>query len=738
MAFDFSTGIQLKPHYAVHTAGDACTYLFSETRAIALHGKVFSRLLPLIKPGAATIESILRKTGGDIPPEYILFAIDTLLKEQLATTETGVAGDAGAIYWWQQDTNPARAAANIAGYSVHVQCVGLPGEFSERMGAALQARGFGTRADDPSLAVLLVDDYLNRELAAAIARLDSRKTPWVVVKPGGGEIWIGPSSASGDVCWNCVTTRLLGNRLGQHALPVDVSAATSPPLAILPPQADCALNLVAAYLARHIGAGGKPDIGGAIHVLDPGKLEIARHPVLADPACACGHANADRQEIRLDEGNSFTRYENGYRLTSVAETYARIGGLVSPIAGLIPELSRSDQYPSSYVYYARHGHHISQGLAGNRIAGKPSWSCGKGSSDIEARVSCIAEAIERYSSGYFGNEPTVRARFGELDNAIHPERILLFSDTQYENRLASNASPNDFNWIPERFDPELPVDWRECRSLDGSASAFIPAMMCYLNYPDADSHRFCRADSNGCATGNSIEEALLFGLFELIERDAVSIWWFNRISAPRVDIASFRDPSVNRIVTALKAENRETVVLDITTDIGVWTFACVSWDATTLDRLYIGYGTHLEPTIAFRRSLNEVIQVASYIKENGAPRNTAMGNWLATVSIKTLPFLAGNQAIVRSADAYQHLATGNLVSDIGNCAGRLGAKGLGAYYVNMTRGKSLLPTVRAIVPGLRHFWPRFAPGRLYDVPVEMGWLDRRLSEDELNRYFYPL
>jgi oxazoline/thiazoline synthase len=37
-----------------------------------------------------------------------------------------------------------------------------------------------------------------------------------------------------------------------------------------------------------------------------------------------------------------------------------------------------------------------------------------------------------------------------------------------------------------------------------------------------------------------------------------------------------------------------------------------------------------------------------------------------------------------------------------------------------------------IVPGLRHFYRRFAPGRLYDVPVKLGWRDRPLAEDELN------
>jgi hypothetical protein len=37
-----------------------------------------------------------------------------------------------------------------------------------------------------------------------------------------------------------------------------------------------------------------------------------------------------------------------------------------------------------------------------------------------------------------------------------------------------------------------------------------------------------------------------------------------------------------------------------------------------------------------------------------------------------------------------------------------------------------------ILPGLRHFYRRFAPGRLYDVPVKLGWRDRPLTEEELN------
>lgn len=39
---------------------------------------------------------------------------------------------------------------------------------------------------------------------------------------------------------------------------------------------------------------------------------------------------------------------------------------------------------------------------------------------------------------------------------------------------------------------------------------------------------------------------------------------------------------------------------------------------------------------------------------------------------------------------------------------------------------------RVVVPGLRHFWARFAPGRLYDIPVQLGWQRQATTEADLN------
>jgi hypothetical protein len=58
--------------------------------------------------------------------------------------------------------------------------------------------------------------------------------------------------------------------------------------------------------------------------------------------------------------------------------------------------------------------------------------------------------------------------------------------------------------------------------------------------------------------------------------------------------------------------------------------------------------------------------------------------------------------------------------------------GLDFLVLDQTRPDIEVPVVRVIVPGLRHFYRRFGPGRLYDIPVKLGWLERPLSETALN------
>jgi ribosomal protein S12 methylthiotransferase accessory factor len=87
---------------------------------------------------------------------------------------------------------------------------------------------------------------------------------------------------------------------------------------------------------------------------------------------------------------------------------------------------------------------------------------------------------------------------------------------------------------------------------------------------------------------------------------------------------------------------------------------------------------------------------------------------------------------LHTRSSFEYRPTDDLKEDVEACEGRVRERGLEMLVLDQTRSEIGMPVVKVIVPGLRHFWPRFAPGRLYDMPVTLGWRSAPLSEAELN------
>jgi ribosomal protein S12 methylthiotransferase accessory factor len=89
-----------------------------------------------------------------------------------------------------------------------------------------------------------------------------------------------------------------------------------------------------------------------------------------------------------------------------------------------------------------------------------------------------------------------------------------------------------------------------------------------------------------------------------VERDAVAIWWYNRLRRPAVDLESADDPYVSGLVRHYGELARDLWALDVTSDLGVPTFAAISRrvDAPEEDVIY-GFGSHLDPAVALTRAL---------------------------------------------------------------------------------------------------------------------------------------
>ncbi|HSS50074.1 MAG TPA: YcaO-like family protein, partial [Thermoanaerobaculia bacterium] len=269
-------------------------------------------------------------------------------------------------------------------------------------------------------------------------------------------------------------------------------------------------------------------------------------------------------------------------------------------------------------------------------------------------------------------------------------------------------------------------------SLTGNRFRYLPTACCYFGFPLPEDHRFCRADSNGNAAGNCLEEAILQGFLELVERDAAALWWYNRLPRPGVDVASFGRPEFTALFDLYRGLGRGVAVLDLTSDFGIPTFVAVSFaGGQRKEDLLLGFGTHFNAGIALARALTEMNQGLFGLVHGH--------KWqIVSEPVGDAPYLEPAPGALRRGDDFPHPSRRNLRDEVLACAALVRARGLEMLILDQTRDDVELAVVKVVVPGLRPYWPRFAPGRLYDVPVEMGWLRRPRSEDEMNPVFLLL
>ena len=106
-------------------------------------------------------------------------------------------------------------------------------------------------------------------------------------------------------------------------------------------------------------------------------------------------------------------------------------------------------------------------------------------------------------------------------------------------------------------------------------------------------------DSNGCAAGNTREEAIVQGFLELVERDAYAIWWYNRLQRPEIDLSQFDDSYIRDIRAQFVDYGRKIWVLDVTSDLGVPTYvAIMHWMQDGKENIEFGSGAHFDRRIA--------------------------------------------------------------------------------------------------------------------------------------------
>ncbi len=287
--------------------------------------------------------------------------------------------------------------------------------------------------------------------------------------------------------------------------------------------------------------------------------------------------------------------------------------------------------------------------------------------------------------------------------------------------------------------------WTDARSLVTGRAHAVPAAWAYYATPDDAGNDAVVCCSNGCAAGNTRDEAILQGLLELVERDAVAMWWYHRLRRPAIDLAAVDHPTLDAVRTACARLHRDLWALDLTHDLGVPVVAALSRrraeDVGGPEHVVFGFGAHLDPAIALLRALSELVQALPYDGLLPRRRSDVPGlpdwgrtatHWLTTATTDAEAYLRpGPQDAVRvpSTPALLDRSIRDIAEGL---VDRVAAAVGDVLVVNQTRGDVPLDVVKVVAPGLRHFWPRFAPGRLYDVPEALGWTGAGRTEADLN------
>jgi oxazoline/thiazoline synthase len=740
---------RLKSHLHAATVGSDKVFLTTEGAHYLVQGPGAVRVLPYLD-GTHTVADIMLALDGELGVQEIMVALSKY-ERYGHVVEGDAPGDRGALAFWDAEgVDPAVAVTRLREAEVEVREVGdVPGR---ALAEALTANGVACVTDGTGLVVTHVADYGDPELARVNAERLADGRPWLLIKTTGRQLWLGPLLRPGVTgCWECLAQRLRGNRQVERYLTLHTANGHGRPFSgpHLASTVATAANLAATEVARIVAAG-SPRLEGVLLTVDVDALETERHHLVRQPQCpACGdpaaYATARRVEL-VPRPKAFVG-GGGHRTCTPQQTIARLGRHLSPILGAISSLKPmpmpDEDNGVAYSYSAGHNFAIindSTYFLARNLRGR---SGGKGRTDAEARVSAMCEAIERYCGVFRGDEPRRRARLGELgDPAVHPHSLLMFSEGQYAGRHAWNAEQRTgFHVVPDPFEPAREVDWTTAWSLTADEPRYVPTAYCLYGHPDVNEHFFCAADANGAAAGNTVEEATLQGLLELIERDAVALWWYPRARVPALDLDSLGETYVDDLRAFYAQHDRDLWVLDITTDLGVPCFAAVSRRTDRpVEDLLLGFGAHVDPHTAALRALTEMNQFLPAViatDPDGSTRywidDPGTLEWWETATLASEPYLLpADGAEPSTRHGFRELASDDIAADVRGLVDLLAEHGHDVIAHDQTRPDIELSVVKVMAPGLRHFWRRLGPGRLYDVPPALGRTARPPTEDELN------
>jgi ribosomal protein S12 methylthiotransferase accessory factor len=596
----------------------------------------------------------------------------------------------------------------------------------------------------------------------AVRRLCAdRGLPWLPVRAELGRVVIGPFERMNTTgCVECAELRR--HTAHQHLEGYDAVGARhgeslrARPSSIL---TQLAADLVAGIVMSEVRSAAEDPIRvrtrNAMLYVDLQTFQVDAHRFLPDPFCEqCGDLPADDAALaRIELSPRPKPTPDDYRVRAVAdEMDALLRTYVDGECGLVRELRRSSE--GGLVIAA-----AEMRLRNGRV--ESGW--GRSRSYRTSELTALLEALERYGGMEPGGRRTVvHAAYREVrDQAVDPWTLGLHPVDSYRQP--------GFPCKP--FDEDQPYRWVWAHSFAREAPILVPEEYAYygLRRTGAEPAPFVNEISNGCALGGCLEEAILYGILEVAERDAFLMTWYAEMPVPRIDPRSARDRAIPTIIGALEAETGyRTMIFDTTLEQGIpcfWVMAVDPADEPAGPKLVCAAGSHLNPERAIENALSELGPILAgcirrFPQERAQARRMAEDSSLVTemkdhsllngdvTAFPRVSFLVESDDVRAISDLPRAAAfqNGDLTADLREVTGRYLDAGLDVIVVDQTTPEHRaggFSCVKVIIPGMLpmtfgHALRRVdGLPRLYEVPRLLGYRDRRLGPDDINPHPHP-
>ena len=328
-------------------------------------------------------------------------------------------------------------------------------------------------------------------------------------------------------------------------------------------------------------------------------------------------------------------------------------------------------------------------------SGGVSVYAGKGATVEQARASAMMEGFERYS-----------AEKQDIDQ----EKISISAYNEIKNDSVLN--PRDL-LLPKSFENQniemQKLEWIEAEEIISESPILVPANAVFHPYIPNREIKPCamamfKGNTNGLASGNVIEEAVLHGIFEVVERDAWSIFELTKRNKKQIDLDTIENETVNELVEKFTEQGIKIKLMYITADLKIPTIVASADDTVLKDAalLTLGVGTHLNPEIAAIRALSEVAQSRA-TQIHGTREDTVTADFMRKAGYENMKrtnkdyFVEEDEKI--NLSDIENKITGSIKRDIEVSIEEVQKAGLDkVIYYDLTREEIGVNVARVIIP----------------------------------------